>query len=95
MRCPRRPPTKPGPGWCGRPLVDNWRFLIVYGVFPIAGTQLGFFSAIQTLPVGANARLDLGHDLIGLRRFEVSDEYLGRPPKPGQFLGKHAGAQVS
>lgn len=36
----------------GRPLLDNWRFLIGYGVFPIAGAQLGFFSAIQTLPVG-------------------------------------------
>ncbi len=30
----------------------NWRFLLGYGLFPIAGAQLGFFSAIQTLPVG-------------------------------------------
>lgn len=36
----------------GRALVGNARFLIGYGVFPIAGAQLGFFSAIQTLPVG-------------------------------------------
>lgn len=36
----------------GRTLVGNVRFLVGYGVFPIAGAQLGFFSAIQTLPVG-------------------------------------------
>lgn len=31
---------------------NNWRFLVGYGLFPIAAAQLGFFSAIQTLPVG-------------------------------------------
>lgn len=30
----------------------DWRLLVAYGLFPIAGAQLGFFSAIQTLPVG-------------------------------------------
>lgn len=33
-------------------LRGNWRFLLGYGLFPIAGAQLGFFNAIQTLPVG-------------------------------------------
>lgn len=30
----------------------NWRYLLAYGLFPIAGAQLGFYSAIRTLPVG-------------------------------------------
>lgn len=36
----------------GQVLRANWRFLVGYGLFPIAGAQLGFFSAIRTLPVG-------------------------------------------
>ncbi len=31
---------------------SNWRYLVAYGLFPIAGAQLGFYTAIRTLPVG-------------------------------------------
>lgn len=35
-----------------RAVPANWRYLLAYGLFPIAGAQLGFYSAIRTLPVG-------------------------------------------
>lgn len=34
-----------------RVLGSNWRYLGGYAVLAVAGTQIGFFSAIQTLPV--------------------------------------------
>ncbi len=64
----------------GRPLVDNWRFLIVYGVFPIAGTQLGFFSAIQTLPVGVALLIEYLAPV-----FVVGWLWLRRGQRPGRL----------
>ncbi|MFN8125985.1 MAG: EamA family transporter [Candidatus Nanopelagicales bacterium] len=33
-------------------LAGAWRYLLGYAALAVAGTQIGFFSAIQTLPVG-------------------------------------------
>lgn len=36
----------------GAVIVTHRRFLLAYGVFAVAGAQIGFFNAIRTLPVG-------------------------------------------
>lgn len=36
----------------GAGLVVHHRFLVAYGLFAVAGAQIGFFNAIRTLPVG-------------------------------------------
>jgi drug/metabolite transporter (DMT)-like permease len=43
---------------CGRILVRHSRLLVGYGVIAIAGAQIGFFSAVQTLPVGVALLLE-------------------------------------
>ncbi len=73
----------------GRPLIDNWRFLVGYGVFPIAGTQLGFFSAIQTLPVGVALLIEYLAPV-----FVVGWLWLRRGQRPGRLTVAGAGIAV-
>lgn len=40
--------------WAGRGagVLTQYRYLLAYGLFAVAGAQIGFFNAIRTLPVG-------------------------------------------
>ncbi len=73
----------------GRVLRANWRYLLAYGLFPVAGAQLGFYSAIQTLPVGIALLIEYLAPV-----YVVGWLWLRRGQRPGRLTVAGAAAAV-